>query len=189
MIHQLCFSEVDGLAGTPSFNGTNYIEILKTLAPTFNETFHFCAFLDKKIDCNQFHSPILTDAGLCYTFNGLSAEEIYQTSEYIAVTYCFLLQEWLFKVFRLSEDFLLNKNQNATLNWNNEDGYLNDDLNTYPNRGFDASIKYGYTVLLQLLEDDFDYICRRSSQGFQVLKIELMFVDINKTFKYLGRST
>lgn len=63
---------------------------------------------------------------------------------------------------------MLNKSENATLNWNNQDGYLTDDIITYPTRGFDSSMWYGYIAILQLLETDFDFICRGSIQGFQV---------------------
>lgn len=90
VISQLCYSDLDVLWNfTSNYDGTNFIQILKNLAPNLNDTFLICAFLSENFDFDAVHSPIITDAGLCYTFNGLSGEEIFRTVEFGALNFAF----------------------------------------------------------------------------------------------------
>lgn len=62
--------------------GTNFTDqtiykILEEVAPTYNETMFFCKWRNTPSLCDYFH-PILTEEGMCFTFNALNANEIYR---------------------------------------------------------------------------------------------------------------
>lgn len=93
---------------------------------------------------------------------------------------------------RLSDDFLLHayKTNDSISNWNVDDGYSsNDKLDTYPRRGFVAGMLSGFTALVQLFEKDFDYICRSSTQGFQVRTNFQSQIQLNVIFLHQGEVT
>lgn len=70
--------------------------------------------------------------------------------------------------YRLSDDYLLDNSKNVTTNWNIDNGYNNEDIEAYPERGFVAGVKSGFYSILQLNTKDFDYICGGTFQGFHV---------------------
>lgn len=68
---------------TPKFkNFTNtrysldeYVNSLQEIGPEFKETITECGWLGEKEDCNQMLTKVLTEEGICYTFNGLDKNE------------------------------------------------------------------------------------------------------------------
>lgn len=42
------------------------------LAPRLNETAYYCKFSDNVKNCSDFLFPVITDEGVCYTFNLLN---------------------------------------------------------------------------------------------------------------------
>lgn len=57
--------------------GADLIEILATIMPQFNETFKTCKWRNVADDCDKLFYKYLTDDGICYSFNSLSAAEVY----------------------------------------------------------------------------------------------------------------
>lgn len=61
---------------------TNEIyDIVRDLAPSLNDTMYYCKWRNEFNDCNAIFLPILTEEGICYTFNALNSRDIY-TNEY-----------------------------------------------------------------------------------------------------------
>jgi len=54
------------------------IDMLREVAPTFNETMLYCNFRSEKNSCRNYFEEIMTDEGLCFTFNMLNAKELYR---------------------------------------------------------------------------------------------------------------
>lgn len=58
--------------------------------------------------------------------------------------------------------------ERSNLTWNLDDGYINQDLNTYPKRVKFPGVDYGLTVTMAAYKEDMDPICTESLQGFKV---------------------
>lgn len=91
--------------------------------------------------CNGLFYETITDEGICYTFNMLSAEE-------------------MLRVDKMHNDYVHISATNKTSFWTIEKGYSeNSGLNAYPFRVVDAGEHYGLSVQLEQVKDDHDPYC------------------------------
>lgn len=78
-IGQICDAHL--LADYPVGNKTvnrNLIEILRDVAPQFNETLFHCKYRNFTDTCDKLFHEIVTEEGICYTFNALDGTEVYR---------------------------------------------------------------------------------------------------------------
>lgn len=52
-------------------------EIIEDMAPNLGYVVQECRWQQKKINCSEYITPILTSEGLCFTFNALNPYDIY----------------------------------------------------------------------------------------------------------------
>ncbi|XP_039756123.1 pickpocket protein 28-like [Pararge aegeria] len=134
--------------------GNMTVENLKELSPNISEVFFGCKWKDiPKENCSDLFLPILTEEGLCYTFNTMGAED-------------------LFRVENLNTDYNYLEYSNRTENesWSLETGYSPETpLETYPHRGSGYGAKAGLTFLLKAKKGELDYLCKGPVQGFKIL--------------------
>lgn len=57
---------------------TDIIGKLRAMAPTFNETMFFCKFRNEFQPCHELFREVMTEEGLCFTFNVLNSQELYR---------------------------------------------------------------------------------------------------------------
>lgn len=60
----------------PFINETMY-QTLAEMAPTMNDSFNQCWWQSKMENCSSLIGPVMTEEGLCYSFNALNSHDIY----------------------------------------------------------------------------------------------------------------
>ncbi|XP_001851494.2 pickpocket protein 28 [Culex quinquefasciatus] len=104
--------------------------------------------MDKQSCAGMFHR-VLTEDGICYSFNGLAGKE-------------------LFRGDRLHRHYNHSEGTAVIQNWNPEVGYGSAEAEIeYPRRSFLDDKKIDLVINLRLDRGDFDYSCR-AEQGFMV---------------------
>ncbi|XP_055599041.1 pickpocket protein 28-like [Uranotaenia lowii] len=127
------------------------VDWLRNVSVSANEMLMFCKWRNDPIYCDTIFTETLTEEGLCYTFNSLSAEDLLRTEE-------------------LHDDYPYVTENRSSYHWTPESGYKEDaDIDTYPVRVLGAGARGGLNILLRLYDYDLDYLCRGPVQGFKIL--------------------
>ena len=59
-----------------NFTDNSILSTIAEMAPIFKDTMITCEFSDSSNDCSEYLFPVYTEAGLCYTYNSLSLDDI-----------------------------------------------------------------------------------------------------------------
>ncbi|XP_065161255.1 pickpocket protein 28-like [Atheta coriaria] len=115
-----------------------------------NMTIKF-VWMGEKIDYSAVFTPILTDTGICYTFNMLDRRELFNP---------------VIKPFKN----YLHHDRSAQGHWSLENGYSKDEeKDTFPRRALFSGAKNGMDITLVTYDKDVDYICGDALQGYKIL--------------------
>ncbi|XP_074030574.1 pickpocket protein 28 [Leptinotarsa decemlineata] len=127
----------------------DFYDQIHSIRPDFNLMFSTCMHMGGRLPCKEAFTPVILDDGVCYSFNILSREYIYEDN---VVHYG-------------------NYHQNRyRSNWTVDYGYSKGiGLNAYPIRAFLAGADSALEIYLLQLEDDLDYLCAKDTQGFKVV--------------------
>ncbi|XP_049294259.1 pickpocket protein 28-like [Anopheles funestus] len=157
---QVCDFSFNKYLANQSFDD-NLVHMLQDIAIPFEELFLMCVWRNKYVSCRDLFEPTITERGICYTFNGLSGEDILRAEEY-------------------HQDFEHLGEKRSSENWSMEQGYRpNLGLDVYPRRVISAGSNAGLAVFLKSDIEDMDYLCgvtpgffyislQNSFQGFQI---------------------
>uniref|UniRef100_A0A6P7FUN5 Pickpocket protein 28-like n=1 Tax=Diabrotica virgifera virgifera TaxID=50390 RepID=A0A6P7FUN5_DIAVI len=127
--------------------------------------FDSCVWMGKDFDCNNIFRPIVTDEGLCYTFNMLEPKDIFNDISFIPE-------------FDHKPEYPTFSHQ-----WSVDYGYAPDaGVDTYPRRALLAGSTNSLVVNMYINPNDIDYACT-SFQGFQVCVIYIL-VQALEVFGY-----
>ncbi|KAK9709687.1 Amiloride-sensitive sodium channel [Popillia japonica] len=125
---------------------SDVVDFYEEVAPTFEETLWVCVWQHYNETCYTLFSPILTQEGICYTFNMPDRDEIFTDEVYH------------------HKDFL--RSDRYSTGWSLENGYIESEEDyDYPRR---INGKSGLTLLIKSLKDYHDYICQGPFQGFKI---------------------
>ena len=149
-----------------TYPSREYIQLLKRIAVPFNKTFIYCRWRSKTENCSKIFTEVITEEGICYTFNVLDGKELFRSV--------------------IDNDFhSLNHNTSST-NWTLEKGYKTNSIttrtiyslhkyeiflvaDTYPRRVLGSGFNVGITIKLAILEKHLNYRCQGNIQGFKVI--------------------
>lgn len=121
---------------------------LKNMSVPKNDMLMFCKWRNNMDYCDEMFSETLTDDGLCYTFNSISANDMLRTDQ--------MHNEYSF----------LSENRSST-KWSLENGYSSDTaLDVHPVRVTNASPRSGLNVVMRSYDNDLDYLCKVSANRF-----------------------
>lgn len=126
----------------------DFFKYAKQVAPSLNETLFRCTWHRQDVNCSNIFKEILTDEGVCFTFNYLNASELY-------------------KERILDRNFYVTRHDKATRYWNGKSTANMTEDDIYPYRVLSGS--EGLRVDLRLFEDDIDYACSGPVQSFKIL--------------------
>ncbi|XP_019537219.2 pickpocket protein 28-like [Aedes albopictus] len=125
----------------------SYVDLMKAMPVPFNTDHFSCHFAGEPIDFDFFFRKTLTEEGLCYTFNGLSSED-------------------LLKV-KTDPDLFAKK---RSPHWTLDSGYSSEaNLLSYPYRSIGPGALAGLSVMLVAQEKNLEYGCSGPVQGYKVL--------------------
>lgn len=128
--------------------GEEFYVFLKTGAPPFLTN---CSFLGQNFSCSRIFQPIITDEGLCFTFNMLSKKDMF-TNE-------------VENIEEPPRDYHDYRNKY----WSTDYGYSSDSgIETYPRRALLSGSTNALEVRLAVNNTDIDYGCTYY-QGYKVV--------------------
>ncbi|RZC36788.1 pickpocket protein 28 [Asbolus verrucosus] len=125
-----------------------FYDVIDSLKPEFE--IWDCHFMGRPTDCDALFIPLITDEGICYTFNMLDRSEVFRDNvihyqNYHQIPY-------------------------RSTNWSLEHGYAKDaGISTYPKRALLAGATNGLRFKILTPKVDLDYACKDSLQGYKVL--------------------
>lgn len=152
---QICGNYLTNDMTFPKLPDLNYFEILNEATIPIKNTYPFCQWRNKIGSCSKLLVKTYTDEGICFTFNGLSVNELFRPNTY---------QYKYYKKYVKSE-----AESRHSLKWSLQDGYgTGSDMKSYPYRVLGAGSRPGFFIALQGLTKNMDYICRGAVQGFKI---------------------
>lgn len=75
---QVCDSHLSDAMKLEEQYTDDIIDKLREMAPTFNDTMFFCKFRNEFQPCHALFKEVMTEEGLCFTFNVLNSQELYR---------------------------------------------------------------------------------------------------------------
>ncbi|KAF5270643.1 hypothetical protein FQA39_LY01381 [Lamprigera yunnana] len=126
------------------------LEFLTKVAPTFDDVLWQCKWLNLNRTCSELLTPVITEEGICFTFNMLDREELFTKD--------------VFHQGNFSQSGM------KSIGWTLENGYPDSEgLETFPNRAVASGQQACLSLLMHLFEPDLDYLCKGAIQGFKIL--------------------
>ncbi|CAO1310274.1 unnamed protein product, partial [Diamesa serratosioi] len=132
---------------SPKIN-ESFTDILKRIAIPFNDTFLRCKWRGMKKNCEDLFTELITDEGVCYTFNMMKYQDFYKDT--------------------ISDNLKYPKHNKSSDDWKFEDGYVNFNADVYPQRVLGSGHRAGLNIKLFVKEKALDYSCKGAVQGFKI---------------------
>ncbi|CAG9766001.1 unnamed protein product [Ceutorhynchus assimilis] len=132
------------------YTDNRFYDFIFDVSPNLINRFYSCKWMNRMQNCKDMFSLILTDEGLCATFNMMDKSKIYRNDVF------------------LPEIPFPSRSPPTNITWSLGRGYENDqNTNTYPRRALFSGAKNSLTILLYDYKIDADPTCKM--QGFKVI--------------------
>lgn len=149
MLH-VCVSTVNIFNFTGSYK-EKIVATLRNISFPLEDMLEKCSWRGVAIDCGEIFSEIVTDEGVCYNFNILTAKDLLRV-ENLDPTYD-----------------SVDSSRDSSL-WSNEEEFTRySGSGVYPRRALGAGVKAGLSVVLKTRKSDVEHVCRGGMDGFKVL--------------------
>jgi amiloride-sensitive sodium channel len=126
------------------------IDFIEEASPALSEVIFRCMWRLNGTACNNLFTSVLTDEGLCYTFNTLSSKDLFRSD-----------------TIQHNSKYL---NHSKTLTWSLEGGYPDSQTTeTFPDRALTSGAYGGLYLLVGMDDKDIDPLCSYAIHGLQVL--------------------
>ncbi|XP_056641252.1 pickpocket protein 28-like [Diorhabda sublineata] len=112
------------------------------------DIFYYCQYQGVEINCTQMFTPILTEEGICYSFNILDRNDIFRN-----------ITDNPLKDFHKSP---------KTENWNMENGYSTKAVKTYPQRALRTGAKNALYLIFKVHISNKEFECAQDESGYRV---------------------
>lgn len=157
-----------------NFTNASIYHTLEDIAPSLNYSMFRCLWLNQNAPCSKYFAPVLSENGLCFSFNTLNSHEVF-TDEWEIDFIPFFVKRysnccsWMFNVLRIAPEMKMINSRPNVSNWSLERGYKpGPNQNVYPMRVFSAKQSTALVVFLRLYDHDLEYVCRSLVPGFKI---------------------
>lgn len=128
-------------------------------------------------DCAQLYQRVLTDDGVCFTFNMFNWNDIYRDEyvfwldvlkhEYVWTKPLLLL---LYPIPRISDHFHSHPTagNSSITKWSLDNGFDGGQETVYPRRSYHTDVGAGLVTIMRHYDEDTDKICRAPFQGYKL---------------------
>ncbi|VEN48136.1 unnamed protein product, partial [Callosobruchus maculatus] len=124
----------------------------------------YCEYLDQRQVCKDYFTPILTEEGVCYSFNILDKADM----------------------FRDNVEFILPSYHSATpvKHWDVEKGYTAFEIDAYPRRALRVGQKHALSVMLKTKKEDAEYDrCANYESGYRInVHFPSVYPDVTQNY-------
>ncbi|VEN49184.1 unnamed protein product [Callosobruchus maculatus] len=123
----------------------------------------YCEYLDQVQKCRDNFTPILTEEGVCYSFNILDKADM----------------------FRDNVEFILPNYHSATSmkNWEVEKGYTASEIDAYPRRALRVGQKNALSIMLKTKKEDIEFLCAGLQSGYRInVHFPSVYPDVTQNF-------
>ncbi|CAH1098525.1 unnamed protein product [Psylliodes chrysocephalus] len=122
-------------------------EFYEFLTKSRTDILHYCQYLTLEFNCSELFTPILTEDGICYSFNILDKTDIYRNNT-----------ESIFDHFHKA----------PKTEWNVEGGYISKEVKVYPKRALRVGVRNQLMVVMKTRFDDVEFQCAYDESGYRV---------------------
>ncbi|XP_058827730.1 pickpocket protein 28-like [Topomyia yanbarensis] len=130
----------------------SYANLIDNMSVPMNDIIDFCYFRSKFTDCKSLFRKTITEEGVCFTFNGLSAKQLLRTGASLP-----------------QEDHLMPETSDS-IDWTLDQGYSpQSDLSSYPYRTVVSGYSSGLAMNLMSNDHNYDHLCGGPIQVLKVL--------------------
>ncbi|XP_045775145.1 pickpocket protein 28-like [Maniola jurtina] len=133
--------------------GNETVSNIRKASPELSSVILRCNWKGKGRWCQKMFTPILTEEGVCYTFNTIGPEDLFQTDN-----------------LNTDYKYMYSLSRTRLNGWTPKEGYARDaPETTYPERSIGAGAKAGLKLFLGEDVEGLDTACMGMVSGFKIL--------------------